>query len=366
MDFLYADEYLDCRYEIVRNGQTAGEGALPLPHIPPHGSAEIDLPADIPADGAVLLNLFYTSKTKHPLMPAGHVLGFDQLTLRDARVVPELPGADGGKLALEETKTHFVITGERFCYRFSKGRGLFDSMVFAGNERLSAPMAYNIWRAPIDNDWRIRVEWEKAGYDRSQVRTAEITAAENGDTVTITAKAVLAAVYRQWIARIDANFTVDGSGAIALCLRVERNADMPWLPRFGVRLFLPKDCGRAEYYGFGPEESYCDMCHGTRLGIYHASAAENHEDYIKPQENGSHFDCDYVKVTDARGAGLCALSDTPFSMNLSPYTQEELTEKAHNYELEESVHTILCLDYRQSGVRLQQLRAGTGGAPPFA
>jgi len=131
---------------------------------------------------------------------------------------------------------------------------------------------------------------------------------------------------------------------------VERNADMPWLPRFGIRLFLPKACDTAEYYGFGPDESYCDKHHGSRLGLYQTSAAQNHEDYIKPQENGSHFGCEYVKLTDARGTGLCARLNAPFSFSLSPYTQEELSEKAHNYELAESGCTMLCLDYKQSGV----------------
>ena len=32
------------------------------------------------------------------------------------------------------------------------------------------------------------------------------------------------------------------------------------------------------------------------------------------------------------------------------YTQEELTDKAHNYELEESPYTVFCVDYRQSGI----------------
>ena len=32
------------------------------------------------------------------------------------------------------------------------------------------------------------------------------------------------------------------------------------------------------------------------------------------------------------------------------YTQEELTRKAHNYELERSPYTVLCLDYAQSGI----------------
>lgn len=39
-----------------------------------------------------------------------------------------------------------------------------------------------------------------------------------------------------------------------------------------------------------------------------------------------------------------------FSFNASAYTQEELTAKAHSYELEECGSTVLCLDYVQSGI----------------
>lgn len=39
-----------------------------------------------------------------------------------------------------------------------------------------------------------------------------------------------------------------------------------------------------------------------------------------------------------------------FSFNASVYTQEELTEKAHNFELAPSGFTVLCLDYRQDGI----------------
>ena len=74
-----------------------------------------------------------------------------------------------------------------------------------------------------------------------------------------------------------------------------------------------------------------------------------HEDYIRPQENGSHYDCDYVKIYGTR-AGLTAYGKEAFSFNASVYTQEELTGKAHNYELVPSPYTVLCLDYIQSGI----------------
>ena len=43
-------------------------------------------------------------------------------------------------------------------------------------------------------------------------------------------------------------------------------------------------------------------------------------------------------------------SAVSFSMNASPYTAEELTNAAHNYELPESGKSVLCIDYRQNGI----------------
>ena len=74
-----------------------------------------------------------------------------------------------------------------------------------------------------------------------------------------------------------------------------------------------------------------------------------HEDYLRPQENGSHYDCDYVTIGNT-DVSLTAASAVPFSFNASVYTEEELTKKTHNYELEESGHTVLCIDYRQNGI----------------
>ena len=74
-----------------------------------------------------------------------------------------------------------------------------------------------------------------------------------------------------------------------------------------------------------------------------------HEDYLRPQENGSHHDCDYVTVRGERAA-LTAAGEETFAFNASVYTQEERTEKMHNYELEASPYTVLCLDYRHSGI----------------
>ena len=76
--------------------------------------------------------------------------------------------------------------------------------------------------------------------------------------------------------------------------------------------------------------------------------ADLHEDYIKPQENGSHCGCKYVSLF---GNGHeVTVSGKDFSFNASYYTQEELTEKKHNFELEKCGDVVLCIDAQQSGI----------------
>lgn len=61
-----------------------------------------------------------------------------------------------------------------------------------------------------------------------------------------------------------------------------------------------------------------------------------HEDYLRPQENGSHTDCDYL-ILKGKENTFAAAGERTFSFNVSPYTQEELTAKdiAMNYSLVE-------------------------------
>jgi len=130
---------------------------------------------------------------------------------------------------------------------------------------------------------------------------------------------------------------------------VKKDPEFPMLPRFGIRLFLPKEMEQVTYYGMGPQESYVDKHRGSFHGKFSGTVAELLEDYIRPQENGSHYDCDYV-VVKGEAAGIAVTGRKPFCFNASAYTQEELAEKRHNYELVPCGDTVLCLDYAQNGI----------------
>jgi beta-galactosidase len=153
----------------------------------------------------------------------------------------------------------------------------------------------------------------------------------------------------QRILVIESVWTIGKDGILDGKLHVKKDMEFPELPRFGLRLFLPQTMDEVTYYGLGPIENYVDKRRAGYHGLFTSGVKEMHEDYLRPQENGSRSDCDFVTINGG-GVSLSAVSERPFSFQASVYTQEELTEKAHNYELVPSGFTVLCLDYRQDGI----------------
>ncbi len=349
LDFTLLNDALTGKYEVSHNGVVIETGPFELPAVSPHETGTIPCPVErFPVDGDVRLRLIYQQKIDTSLTKTGLERGFDQLVVREVAALPPIPKA--GTLCIIETPQTFRINGPGFVYDFSKKTWAMDRMEKNGKSVLEQPTEWNIWRAPIDNDREIRNQWQVAGYDRMTVRVYDMdTRLENGLAV-LRARLVLGADAVQRILDIDACWAVDADGVITLNAHCRRNPDMPFLPRFGLRLFLPESWDQINYTGYGPQESYIDKHHLDWYGRFFSTVPEMFVDYIRPQENGSHWGCTEVAVTDAAGRGIRAVGDAPFSFNASPYTQEELTHKAHNYTLEKCGMTIWCLDCFQSGI----------------
>ena len=354
LDFTNARDFLRIRWKINCDGEVIASGGLPAPSIPPHGEGVVKIP-DIPSGaGRRFLKLsYYLTRPTNPL-PSGHPLGFDEIRLGDgvnetaaALLKPEC--SETSPLTVAESEFFLTVRNDRLCYVYDKRTGLFTRMAFDGAEWLDKPMEWNIWRAPTDNDRKIKLEWQSAHYDKSVTRadTSDLKTADN--RVSIHSISSLGAVSVQRFLNLESVWTIFPDGAVSVETHVTRNPEFPELPRFGLRLFLPDTLNQVRYYGYGPFESYADKHQADCHGVWTSAVANLHEDYIRPQENGSHFDCDYVTVSGA-GQSLTAVSATPFSFNASPFTQEELTEKAHNFELRPCGSTVLCLDYKQNGI----------------
>jgi beta-galactosidase len=408
MDFTVLGEALTISYEISCDGEVTASGIVDntaVVTLPPRESAAFSL-AVPKYSGTVHVRFLYHAKSDNALVPAGHELGFDQLELHRAKperisrgessegvhtegantegtntegtnteganpeganpkganpegANPEGAHAEGEHpegaysdkaLLTVERDDSVVIENERFRYVYDKQTGGWTSLTADNRPLLTRPMTYNIWRAPTDNDRNIQHEWRRCRFDRMVSRAYETTVQVSEGQVLLTTTLSLSAVSMQRFADVTVEWTVDTSGRIACRMDVRINSAIPFLPRFGVRFFLPGHFEQLEYLGYGPYESYIDKHRASWFGRFRSTVTKQYEDYIRPQENSSHWNCDWLTLRGADGGLRVAATDAPFSFNTSHYTQEELTRAAHNFELTPCNDTILCLDYRQSGI----------------
>ncbi|MDE6712220.1 MAG: DUF4981 domain-containing protein [Lachnospiraceae bacterium] len=355
MDFDDLKDYADISYEVTCDGLTIESGKIPAVSIAPHSEGTAPLKIKIPEKGKTFLKVTYSLKKEMPLIPDKHILGFDEVLIknqdgRNQNAVKWLKkGIASSDMEVSESDSQIVVKGKDFHYVYSKKNGMFESISFAGKQYLDKPMELNIWRAPTDNDMFIKTEWKKACYDETYVRAYTTDVHQTVDGIEIVTTASMSAATVQKILDVTLTWKIDGGGGILSEIDVKKNEEFPDLPRFGVRLFLNSMLKNVSYYGMGPHESYRDKHRSASHGLYHAKVEEMHEDYIRPQENSSHWDCDYVELTNGQ-FGLVAVSEKPFSFNASVYTQEALEEAEHNYQLVKSDSTVLCLDYALNGI----------------
>ena len=355
MDFDDLKDYVKISYELTQDGLVISKGILPEFSVAPHGEGKTNLKINVPENGKCYLKLIYHLKKELPLLDEDHILGFDEIEVSKEDTKCKLAEkwipktVVDSELQVNENDTQIHIKGREFAYTIDKRTALFTEMKFAGREYLNHPMELNIWRAPTDNDMYIKSEWKKAHYDKAYTRayTTEVVQGKHG--VKITSHASVVAETVQKILDVTITWKIEAAGKIDADIAVTKDDEFPDLPRFGVRMFLDKKLSAARYFGMGPQESYCDKHQAASHGLYQANVDDLHEDYIRPQENGSHYDCEYVELNNSR-YGIVVSAENAFSFNASYYTQEELEEKTHNYELTESDSVVFCVDYALNGI----------------
>ena len=368
MDFTDPEGRVSAAWTLTLDGAPIAGGPLEMPSVAPHASAEIPLAFTVPDKGRCFLMITYVLKKEAFGLPAGHELGFDEIriptaeprALRAAGMLAEAEGAQAEVVEapkVSEEGRFLVIEGDGFIYQLDTLAGLFTSLKVRDKELLDRPVDFNLWRAPTDNDTPGIDIWKLERLDHTATRAYEVTWKTVREAVEISIRQSVAAMSNQPVLRMNNKITVFADGRILLSVHADKDPEYRTLPRIGIRLFLCGGMKKVRYFGMGPMETYIDKHHAGHHGYFKGTTASMQEDYIRPQENGSHFDCDFVTV---KGKGLrltvaCADADpdSTFSFNASVYTQEELEQKRHNYELEPCGSTVLCIDHKMAGIGSQ-------------
>lgn len=262
---------------------------------------------------------------------SGEEVAFEQIELQGAKEI----SACSDVVEIIEDGEYATIQGEDFCYRFNLHYGYLEKI----DDWLKSPMRLTVWKAPTDNERKIKGKWCEYKYDKVHTKIYRYEICEN----RILVKAALAPVSRVPIFKYEVTYCFFKDGSIQVELNGQFDKTKPFLPRLGFEFKVEEK--NFEYFGYGPYESYIDMHHGSYMGLFKSSAAKEYVPYIKPQEHGSHYNTKYLKL-----GNRVVMSAEGFSCNISEYTTEELAVKAHNYELVKDEFTNVRIDYKVSGI----------------
>lgn len=348
-DFSYLSR-LECIWEVTRYGKTITSGSLGALPIPPQRTETIQLGYALPDDGRCFVRLSFRQQGYSPLIPAGEEMAFAQFELPVRVKLPEVKVQPAPALDVAGQGHLLNITGERFAYTFDRYTGAFAQLEVDRKKLLASPMAFNIWRAYIDNDKDIRKAWREQGLDTAYVRVYDVNSQRDETGVTINVDFAFSSPTRANPAVATAQWIIDPSGAIRLSAEVKVADKVDYLPRFGIRMAMDGSFGTAEYFGLGPGDSYIDRRHAGYIGRFCRPVADMMTDYLRPQDCGNHYGTEWAAVYDSSKTGLLFVNPDGFDFQALPYSQEELEKAGHAYNLPKSNQTVVCADYMQSGV----------------
>ena len=341
-------------WKVEKDGECIQSGTIADINTAPHESGIFYLPFAIPqeAEGRYFLTVRYVLKNETAWAEAGSEIAFEQFELSAKKAFKPIPIKPKARfIEIAETGGNIIIEGTDFKYIFDKFHGAFESIEYNGVPMICKKPGFSIWRAPADNDGGIKRRWFEEGFDMMRAHIYSVNSEIEGDKrISIRSDFSLSAYSKKPAIRGSALWIVYGGGDIVLEVIANAAKELPFLPRFGLEIWMPEGNELVEYFGYGPHESYIDKRRSTRKSKYSATVDSMHEDYIMPQENGSRYSVEWAAVTDILGRGLLFTGMDDFSFNASHFTPEDLTKAMHNYELKKRPETIVHLDYMMSGV----------------
>ena len=348
-------------WKLEQNGKIAKQGFIPSPAIKPQTSKKflMDLSGVDKSLGGEL-TVSVVTNTATLWAEAFYEIGFEQVSftapISATKCLEEnIPGDKA--VTLSDLGAFVRITAPDTVYTFNKHEGTLCSIIDNGKEMLSSSIKPTVWRAPTSNDRRIVSDWKKASYDKAFCDCRSFDVVEITDKkIVLKSEFSISAAAKIPFLYVTTVYTVLAVGGVIVSAHAERkdisfDTPSPELPRFGYTFTMPEHNERVSYYGRGDGESYEDLRHSSKLGIYNTTATDNFEHYIRPQENGAHTDTRWVSVSNIYGHGLAALcTDKAFSFNCSHYSAKQITDAAHDYELVPLKETVVHIDYRNAGI----------------
>ncbi|MEX0325039.1 MAG: glycoside hydrolase family 2 TIM barrel-domain containing protein [Puniceicoccaceae bacterium] len=362
-DFTELSGVLELHWALNQEGVVLRSGRLELPIIEPGASAVVGLPEAARMEHPereTWLNLSFKTRSSSFFWEQSHELAQAQFALGGDWTLPPAREA-GNPLKVERDINTITVSGSDWEVVFDQAARTLTSWTVGGKSLVELGALPDFWRAATDNDRGAGLYKHRRGWTEDNMRLSDSNIwrraldswepAEPSVEVTpddharihfsgsIQGGKVLAAI----------TYILSPSGRVEVEVTYGINRYLALMPRVGTEWRLPVGLQNIRWYGRGPDPTYADR-KWEPVGVYESTVMDNWVDYSAPQENGNKVDVRWIEITDDSGAGLRISGQRPLSINVLPFTDEQIQDKPYSWQLPAPTQTVLNVDFAQMGV----------------
>ena len=331
-------------YEVVKEGRVVATRTVKLPDVKPSKECEqvLKLPkAELQKSKAgnveVMLNLHLVRRNATTYCAKGHEEATAQFTLVERGNLPAVqPKADSAPLLRTASLHEETICNDKVSLTFDSETGRLIALAFDGRNIIADGQGFlydnHRW---IEND---RFGNTSNGLDeKGTIEVGEI----NGNIVVKTRRSGS-------ICDTEINYTIYPQGIVDVEATFVPKSEH--LRRAGLVCMVDSSLHNVDYYAYGPWENYCDRKDGTLVGRYSTTVAEMPERYVKPQMTGGREGLRQLTLRDDAGFGVNIETQGTVSFSAIPYTDADLMNAQHFWDMKARPYTVLHLDAWTRGV----------------
>ena len=297
------------------------------------------------------LNVDFSLKESLSWAKKGYIVAQEQFKLNNPNktFIADLKNFEN--LDYKEFSDNIQAFNNNFKISIDKKNGGIKSLNYNGKELLKAPLTFNFWRAPNDNDRgngaleRLNT-WRYAGQNAKVINSKISKLNDNGIKIDFQID-----IPTEEKSTLYTSYTITGNGEISISNDLYTPTSLPEIPEFSMMTKLPNTYENVTWYGRGPEENYIDRQTGYNVGIYNKNVEDFFIPYINPSETGNRSDVRWVTLTNKNKSGIFISGSNPIEFNALYYTPEELSSgKRHPFELTKEKDIVLRVIGKQMGV----------------
>jgi beta-galactosidase len=147
------------------------------------------------------------------------------------------------------------------------------------------------------------------------------------------------------------NYQLNGEGNLQVeAIYTPLSDTIPLIPKFGMRVRVLENYSNIDWYGRGPYENYPDRKTASLIGLYSSSLNNFITSYPAPQDNANRCDVRWFAMRTQNNNVIKITGMQPLCFRAWPYSEDDLENSRHDYQLPKRDFINLNIDLNIHGV----------------